>query len=45
MTILGFDNSFDGFLTLVFESYKLRIVPDVITRAGENQSYLLSKLV
>jgi len=45
MTILGFDNSFDGFLTLVFESYRLRIVPDVISRAGENQSYLFSNLI
>lgn len=42
MITLGFDNSFDGFLTLVFETYRLRIVPDVITRTGENQSYLFS---
>lgn len=42
MTILSFDNSFDGFLTLVFESYRLKIIPDVIIRTGENQSYLFS---
>jgi len=43
MTVLSYDNSFDGFLTLVFESYRLKILPDAIVGTGNNQAFLFSE--
>jgi probable DNA metabolism protein len=43
MNIMSFDNSFDGFLTLVFESYRLKLMPDIILGSGENQQVLFSR--
>lgn len=42
MIIFNFDQTFEGLLTLVFESYRLKLFPDVIMGRGENQSFLFS---
>lgn len=38
MNIWTYDKTFEGFLTLVFESYELKIVPDQILGEKESQS-------
>ena len=43
MTLLSFDDTFDGFLTLIFESYRLKIIPDKIIGRSEEQLFLFSK--
>jgi probable DNA metabolism protein len=40
--IFNFDQTFEGLLTLVFESYRLKLFPDVIMGKGENQPFLFS---
>ncbi len=35
LTILSFDGTFDGLLTLVFESFRLKVVPDLIVNGGD----------
>jgi probable DNA metabolism protein len=42
MNILNFDQTFEGLLTLVYESYRLHLFPDVIMGRGENQYFLFS---
>ena len=45
MIIFNFDQTFEGLLTLVFESYRLTIIPAVIRSAGNCQSVLFSETV
>ncbi|HOW39467.1 MAG TPA: TIGR03915 family putative DNA repair protein [Bacteroidales bacterium] len=45
MTLLCFDDTFDGFLTLIFESYRLKIIPDKIIGKSEEQLFLFSRPV
>jgi probable DNA metabolism protein len=40
MNIFAFDNTFEGLLTLVFESYRLRRIPDEILSGEGSQSVL-----
>jgi probable DNA metabolism protein len=40
LIIFNFDQTFEGLLTLVFESYRLRLFPDMIMGSGENQYFL-----
>lgn len=40
MIVLKYDGSFEGLLTLIFESYRLKLIPDSILRDDENQGYI-----
>jgi len=43
MNIFLYDRTFEGFLTVVFESYERKIVPDKILDKGHQQTYLFSE--
>ncbi len=43
MNIWIYDKTFEGFLTLVFESYELKIFPDQILGEKESQSFLFKE--
>src|SRR5688572_17499931 len=42
--IYSYDGTFDGFLTVIFEIYRLRSEPVAITRTGDRQEALFTRL-
>lgn len=45
MTILSFDGTFDGLLTLVYESFRLKVFPEMIVSSGDQGVTLFDKPV
>ena len=35
MIIFTYDKTFEGLLTAIFESYSLKVIPDLLLRSGE----------
>jgi probable DNA metabolism protein len=45
MTVFSFDNTFEGLLTLIFESYRLKLFPDAISGSNGEQPFLFSEII
>lgn len=45
MTLFQFDNTFEGLLTVIFESYRMKLIPDAISNGVESQPFLFAETV